>query len=1557
MGRLRLTKGNVLQMKIFDSTIVTTLFDSGATHSLIHPNVLPPHCQNEIQQLQQPITFTISNGDKIPCNTYIMIPVHINKDHLIIVKAHICDIFGFQMIIGTETMKENDAVLTFKDNTIKFNSTNIRMKTNKHVHLKPGESKTIPLFAKLPSQLQNTEMHIVLTKYMSRFAPPELLIKFNKGKAIIKVMNPTPRKVVISKNLTLAFSKLSTHGTILNKLKPLASQNEDFQNHIYGITSHNKQQRDKLQKDLLAKYPFLKSSDPKSRLFDEEILEKEFDLSSPLLSTKSRQKLKRVLFNNKSAFSLRGEIGKVKDFKIEFEVKPELKPFYIRPFVVTEKQKQIIDENLDHLIKLGVLRKGSSEYSSPLYLIHKRAPDGKIIPDKARLVTDYRHLNQYIVQQNQPFALIHETIQKIGMANPKCISVLDIRQAYFNIPLDEKCQKYTAISNYYSGETFIYNVLPQGMNISPAKFVQVIHTILDQIENRKTFCIPYIDDLIIFSPDQDTHIKHIDLVLQKLSEYGFKLSPSKCEFLKTEIKYMGYLLKVEKDDITIHATEARCEAILKLPRPSTRRQVRRLIGMTGYISQFLPKIRVLCKPLYNLTKKTVPFEWTEDCESAWHSIRKLLISPAVLSLPRSEGKFSLYVDSSLVGTGGYLTQDIDGKERIIGYFSKSFNPKTTVKYSITELEFTGLWHCISHFRFLLLQTHFNCFIDHSAVPHIMKSKKEPATVRLAKLLDKLSLYNFTVCYKKGNSDEIKVADCLSRTDDVTDDPSVFVVTTRSKKDETGEQLLPGLPPRTRTVKVQPAAPNDPLPIQTQFTPPRPPTPYPEVPVGPVVDQPRLPTLPPPPIWQPTPSRIPHPSDQLVINHQQNRSQQLNQELSKLDRQYQPVIDLMPEEDQPSTTTNTPNFLLESAKPLFQNLPTSRDVVAKQLVKPDQIKEILKRLNKTILHDFHIPSSRKEFISSQMADPAFSKVYEYLDTGKLPPNKKDAKRIIRLSESYILIQKVLFRIVETNDTYKTTLCVPQELLPYLLNIHHDLGVHTGIQRLYMTLKQKYYYPGLYQQIYDWLTSCITCQLSHPIPDHNEPPLERLYHRYAPMRLLSIDLSIMPTTPENFKYCMVVQCELTKYTVAVPLKQKSAISIAQALVDHVFFIYSYPWMLASDLGLEFRNQVMEKISEMIGFRLVNCQVLNHKSLTVERQIGHMKAAITKQLLHHGSNWVEHLRAFCYCVNTTIHSHHGMIPYVLVFGQEPTDPVDVLLQIPDIVPKSHKQYLEHIQQKLKTTGEYILNKHNQNQLQKKEEYVNTHRRPTRFKHGSIVFLYVPYLDHLALDSRKLKSRWLGPLILVKLLDTKHAILCTFAGQLLDNIYSTARLKLCHLRANQGPVSNVFDLIKYFREQPKNIPQITDHKGTQLTINYPEIQKVLDKHQLSLDPKQQNSHTEANNVFAITAIVEKTIKNQQEMDSQQAHFSKIRNKKGDVQILIAFKNNPSQSYWDSLLTIIPNREQLQSVLKANIKITGISPEKLLQLYTEKDYRHYNKAFIAFHKQTLLLQQRKTPQ
>ena len=184
------------------------------------------------------------------------------------------------------------------------------------------------------------------------------------------------------------------------------------------------------------------------------------------------------------------------------------------------------------------------------------------------------------------------------------------------------------------------------------------------------------------------------------------------------------------------------------------------------------------------------------------------------------------------------------------------------------------------------------------------------------------------------------------------------MTTRHKKDETGEELLPGLPPRTRTVKVRPTTPNDPLPTQTQFTPPRPPTPYPEFPVGPVVDQPRLPTLPPPPIWQPIPSRIPQTSDQLVVNHQNNRSQQLNQELSKLDRQYQPVIDLMPEEDQPSTTNTTPNFLLESAKPLFQNLPTSRDEVAKQLIKPDQIKEILKRLNKTILHDFHIPSSRK-----------------------------------------------------------------------------------------------------------------------------------------------------------------------------------------------------------------------------------------------------------------------------------------------------------------------------------------------------------------------------------------------------------------------------------------------------------------------------------------------------------------------------------------------------------------------------------------------------------------------
>ena len=116
-------------------------------------------------------------------------------------------------------------------------------------------------------------------------------------------------------------------------------------------------------------------------------------------------------------------------------------------------------------------------------------------------------------------------------------------------------------------------------------------------------------------------------------------------------------------------------------------------------------------------------------------------------MPSRKGRFILYSDTSKLVTGSTLYQFKDGKPRLIAYMSKRM-PEAAKSYSITELEMCGLAINIDTFSYLLRKVDFDAVVDHLAIMHIMKSKMEPATNRIKRLLEVLSSYSFNLYYIK-----------------------------------------------------------------------------------------------------------------------------------------------------------------------------------------------------------------------------------------------------------------------------------------------------------------------------------------------------------------------------------------------------------------------------------------------------------------------------------------------------------------------------------------------------------------------------------------------------------------------------------------------------------------------------------------------------------------------------------------------------------------------------------------------------------------------------------------
>ena len=188
------------------------------------------------------------------------------------------------------------------------------------------------------------------------------------------------------------------------------------------------------------------------------------------------------------------------------------------------------------------------------------------------------------------------------------------------------------------------------------------------------------------------------------------------------------------------------------------------VGMMNFVSIFCPELQKLLKPIYNLIRKGRQFIWGEEQQEAFDEIKHRLQRPPVLHLPDRHGRFQLYSDTSKFATGSVLYQIQNGQPKFIAYASKRM-PDPAKNYSITEIEMCRLAMNIATFSHLLKKVDFDAVVDHLAITHIMRSKVEPTTTRIKRLIGLLSPYSFNLYYIKGK--DMVLSDFLSRqkTDD------------------------------------------------------------------------------------------------------------------------------------------------------------------------------------------------------------------------------------------------------------------------------------------------------------------------------------------------------------------------------------------------------------------------------------------------------------------------------------------------------------------------------------------------------------------------------------------------------------------------------------------------------------------------------------------------------------------------------------------------------------------------------------------------------------------------
>ena len=222
-----------------------------------------------------------------------------------------------------------------------------------------------------------------------------------------------------------------------------------------------------------------------------------------------------------------------------------------------------------------------------------------------------------------------------------------------------------------------------GMSLSPQIWQQFVDLVFqdDLIKCKQNFDVIMDDTFIHLTAEK--HMDDLMDLFKVLRRYGLKLSPHKCLFFKKKIVYKGLEFQIQGDKVCYTPLKDNCNAIRNLESLKTHRQTRPFCRMVNFLSSFLPNLRKLLIPIYDLQKKAKTFKWMDEAEKAFNEIKKLLVSPPVLKAPTPDGLFRPESDTLREGVGGTLLQKQGDEWVVIGYHSKRL-PKSAKNFGVTE---------------------------------------------------------------------------------------------------------------------------------------------------------------------------------------------------------------------------------------------------------------------------------------------------------------------------------------------------------------------------------------------------------------------------------------------------------------------------------------------------------------------------------------------------------------------------------------------------------------------------------------------------------------------------------------------------------------------------------------------------------------------------------------------------------------------------------------------------------------------------------------------------------
>ena len=428
------------------------------------------------------------------------------------------------------------------------------------------------------------------------------------------------------------------------------------------------------------------------------------------------------------------------DHRIELE--PGHPPPHRRHYRLSLAETTEMKKQLEELLEKGYIRPSKSPFGAPVLFVPKK--DGGY-----RMCIDYRALNAITVKNRYPLPRIDELLDQLHGA--KVFSKIDLRNGYHQIRIAPGDEEKTAFRTRYGH--FEYTVMPFGLTNAPATFMALMHDIFRPLLDK--YVILYLDDILIYSPDEETHAEHLRTVLGTLREHKLYAKSSKCAFFKTEVDFLGFRVTTKG----LEPDPTKVDSIKEWTAPETVKDVRSFLGLCNFYRRFVKDYAKIAAPLTDLTRETQPWDWKTNPrrENAFQELKKVMTSAPVLRTPHPEYPFVVDTDGSAIGVGAVLMQDFGKGLQPICFESRKTN-STEAAYSAGDLELLAVVNALKVWRHHLMGRKFVLRTDHNNLRYL-RTKPELSR-REARWLEFLQEFDFDVQIVPGVKN--RVADALSR---------------------------------------------------------------------------------------------------------------------------------------------------------------------------------------------------------------------------------------------------------------------------------------------------------------------------------------------------------------------------------------------------------------------------------------------------------------------------------------------------------------------------------------------------------------------------------------------------------------------------------------------------------------------------------------------------------------------------------------------------------------------------------------------------------------------------